>query len=158
MVWVRQQKLEKQKRENREAKKRLKDNDRSLRLKKAQQAFNAFIRMRDDDLPCISCGRYHNGQHHAGHYIPVGRQAALRFNEINCHKQCAPCNNHKSGNLTDYRKNLIDRIGLPLVEWLEQDHPKVQAWTCEELRAIEAYYRRAAKEMYASPEHTPFPF
>jgi hypothetical protein len=156
--WVREEKLRKEKADARRAKANLRNNDRQFRLKQAQTAFNAFIRLRDDDKPCISCGRYHAGQYHAGHYIPVGRQAALRFNEINCHRQCAPCNNHKSGNLTGYREELVRRIGLPLVEWLEKDHPSTKAWSCEELKAIEAYYKRAAKEMYASPEHTPFPF
>ena len=41
-------------------------------LKEAQIAFNAFIRIRDIELPCISCGRHHTGQYHAGHYRSVG--------------------------------------------------------------------------------------
>ena len=146
------------KKAQREAKQRIRDNDRSFRLKQAQAAFNTFIRMRDDDLPCVSCGRWHQGQWHASHYRPTGQNSALRFNEINCHRACSVCNNHHSGNLIPYREELVRRIGLPLVEWLEKDHPKVQAWSCEELKAIEAYYKRAVKEMYASPEHTPFPF
>ncbi len=31
-------------------------------LKDTQIAFNAWVRERDADLPCISCGRHHQGQ------------------------------------------------------------------------------------------------
>ena len=64
-------------------------------VKDAQEAFNAFIRERDHNEPCISCGRYHTGQYHAGHYRTVGSHPELRFDERNCHKQCAPCNNQR---------------------------------------------------------------
>lgn len=127
--------------------------------KDAQTAFNAFIRTRDQiaNLPCVSCGRHHNGQWHAGHYRPVGGQgAALRYNELNCWRQCAPCNNHKSGALTDYRIELIKRIGIDLVEWLEKDHPPAN-WTIDELQALKKYYQNAKKELLTAPE-VPQPF
>ncbi|GAI90855.1 unnamed protein product, partial [marine sediment metagenome] len=31
----------------------------------AQAVFNRYVRLRDDEDPCISCGRYHTGQYHA---------------------------------------------------------------------------------------------
>ena len=62
--------------------------------KEAQAAFNKFIRLRDHDQPCISCGRHHGGQYHAGHFLSVGARPELRFEELNVHKQCAPCNKH----------------------------------------------------------------
>lgn len=40
-------------------------------LREAQEIFNKFIRLRDKKEPCISCGRYHQGQWHAGHYRSV---------------------------------------------------------------------------------------
>ncbi len=73
----------------------------------AQNAFNAYIRYRDRNEPCISCERFHEGQYHAGHYRTTGANPELRFNEDNCHKQCAPCNNHLSGNIEKYTPNLI---------------------------------------------------
>ena len=30
--------------------------------REAQSAVNAYVRLRDDDKPCISCGRHHRGQ------------------------------------------------------------------------------------------------
>ena len=113
-------------------------------LKDAQKEFNRFIRARDEAAgrPCVSCGRYHMGQYHAGHYRPVGGRsgAALRFHEDNCHRQCSSCNNYKSGALTDYRIELINRIGIERVEWLEGPHD-AKSWTIDELKAIKQRYR-----------------
>lgn len=82
-----------EKKKQRERKAKLKS--RSEWLKEAQAVFNKFIRLRDKNEPCISCGRYHQGQYHAGHYRSVGACPELRFCELNVHKQCAPCNDHK---------------------------------------------------------------
>jgi hypothetical protein len=126
-------------------------------LKLAQAEFNKFIRLRDSNLPCISCGRFHNGQYHAGHYRTTAAQPALRFNELNCHKQCQPCNTHKSGNITEYRIELIRRIGVDLVEWLEKDHRQPKPWSVDEIKAIRKYYREAQKQILVTPgEIDPF--
>ena len=115
-------------------------------MKEAQAAFNAFIRARDADRPCISCGRHHNGQYHAGHYLSVGSSPALRFEEINVWKQCAPCNNHLSGNAVLYRRALVELIGIDKVEWLEGPH-EPKKYTIDDLKAIKAEYIRKRKEI-----------
>lgn len=120
--------------------------DRSKAEKAAQAAFNKFIRERDKDLPCISCGRYHEGQYHAGHYKTRGAHKELALNELNCHKQCAPCNSHLSGNLVNYRINLIEKIGLDKVEWLEGPH-EPKKYTVDELWDIEKQYKQKLKEL-----------
>ncbi|MFP2768061.1 recombination protein NinG [Oceanisphaera sp. KMM 10153] len=113
-------------------------------MKRAQAAFNAYIRERDAVEPCISCGRHHDGQYHAGHFRTTGAAPELRFEEANCHKQCAPCNNHLSGNLVAYRVSLIDKIGLAWVEWLEgPQEPK--RYRKEDYQAIEAEYKNKLK-------------
>ena len=117
--------------------------------REAQQAFNAFIRARDDDLPCISCGRWHNGQWHAGHYLTVGARPNLRFDETNCHKQCQPCNTHLHGNLVNYRRALIAKIGIDAVEGLEADQ-SVKKYSIEDLKAIKAEYMRKRKALETS--------
>lgn len=136
------------------AKKRsFKDNDKSLRTKSAQTAFNAFIRARDALLPCLSCLEFREetakskgSNFHAGHYKSVGAKAELRFEELNCHKQCAHCNNFLSGNMENYRLNLIDKIGLDKVEWLEGPH-EPRKYTCAELKKIELNYKLKLKEL-----------
>lgn len=115
-------------------------------LKQAQAAFNRYIRARDYQLPCISCQRHHQGQWHAGHYRSVGAAPELRFHEANVHRQCAPCNAHKSGNLIEYRINLVRRIGADQVQWLEGERPP-KKYTEPEIRAIEVYYRAKAREL-----------
>ena len=124
---------------------------RSEWLKEAQIEFNKYIRARDSmaGRPCISCQRHHEGQYHAGHYKTVGAHPELRFNEFQVHAQCAPCNNHLSGNIIEYRKGLVERIGLPLVEWLEQDHPPVK-YTVDELQWLKAFYKARTKEILES--------
>tara|TARA_Y100000782_G_scaffold86140_1_gene93531 strand:+ start:96 stop:662 length:567 start_codon:yes stop_codon:yes gene_type:complete len=115
-------------------------------LRDAQSEFNKYIRLRDAKEPCISCGRFHTGQYHAGHYLTVGAKPELRFEEDNCHKQCAPCNNHLSGNLVLYRVNLINKIGLERVEWLEGPH-ELPNWTIEQIQEIKKHYRRKWQEL-----------
>lgn len=114
--------------------------------KEAQQAFNAWVRARDEGLPCISCGRHHQGQWHAGHYLSTGARPELRYTESNVHRQCAPCNTHLSGNAVLYRIGLIERIGLQAVEWLEGPH-EMPKWTAEDYRAIRETYRAKLKEL-----------
>ena len=116
-------------------------------LKEAQKAFNEFIRLRDADLPCISCGRYHQGQWHAGHYRSGGACPELRFNEDNTHNQCSACNNHLSGNILEYRLGLIEKIGLERVEFLErQDHPPLKL-SVEEIKDLIKAYKAKVKEL-----------
>ncbi len=115
-------------------------------LKEAQAAFNAYIRARDAARPCVSCGRHHNGQYHAGHYLSVGSSPALRFEELNVWKQCAPCNNHLSGNAVLYRRALVELIGVDKVEWLEGPH-EPKKYTIDDLKAIKAEYIRKRKEI-----------
>jgi len=89
--------------------------------RKAQEIFNKYIRLRDSDDGCISCRKPKDwvGQWHAGHYLTVGANPELRFNEDNCHKQCGQCNFFKSANLTMYRIKLKKKIGIERLEALE---------------------------------------
>jgi hypothetical protein len=119
---------------------------RSQWLKECQQVFNSFIRIRDDALPCISCGRHHSGQYHAGHYKSVGANPELRFVELNCHKQCAPCNNHLSGNISNYRPNLINKIGMEALDKLEGPNPE-KKYTIDELKELKKLYQNKVKEL-----------
>ena len=115
-------------------------------MKRAQAAFNAWVRERDKDQPCISCGRHHQGQYHAGHFRPAGSNPEIRFEPDNCHKQCSVCNAHLSGNLTMYRQALIEKIGLARVEFLEGPH-EPKRYRKEDYQAIEAEYKQKLKEL-----------
>ena len=118
--------------------------------REAQAAFNSFIRVRDADLPCISCGRHHQGQWHAGHYLSVGARPELRFDELNVHKQCQPCNTHLSGNAVLYRKGFIAKVGESVVDWLEGPH-KLRKDTVDALKEIKRVY--SAKALALTKAH-----
>lgn len=113
-------------------------------MKEAQVEFNGWVRLRDAEEPCISCGRHHQGQYHAGHYLSVGAHPELRFDPLNVWKQCQPCNTHLHGNLISYRKRLLEKIGIEKLEWLEGPHnPK--KYTIDELKIIVKEYRIKSK-------------
>ena len=134
------------KRETRSMKKAMNDTDRGYQLKKAQDAFNKYIRLRDASEPCISCGRHHHGQYHAGHYRSVGSAPELRFEPLNVSKQCQPCNSHLSGNLINYRVALVQKIGIDSVEWIEGPH-EAKKYTIDDIKAIKSKYSRMARDL-----------
>lgn len=134
----------KERKVRREAKINLKT--RSEWLNEAQVEFNKYIRMRDANMPCISCGRFHTGQYHAGHYRTIGSSPGLRFEENNVHKQCSACNNYLSGNIINYRKNLIAKIGIEAVEQLEADQT-AKHYTIDEIKEIKRIYQQKIKEL-----------
>ena len=146
LEYSRKMRTKHEKKEHTATKKRLKDNDRSFQINKTQQIFNKYIRLRDHAIPCVSCGRFHEGQYHAGHYRTVGANPELRFDEHNCHKQCSPCNNFLSGNLVNYRINLVVRFGMEYVENLEKFH-EPKRYTIDDLKQIQETYKRKTKEM-----------
>lgn len=139
--------------EIRERKQKLKT--RSDYIKEAQIAFNAYIRYRDNDRSCPSCGRplaqakdgvSTGGEYDCGHYRSVGSAPHLRFDERNAHGQCKQCNRYGAGRAVDYRVGLIKRIGLEAVESLEADQsPK--HYTVEELMKIKNMYKKKLREL-----------
>ena len=116
-------------------------------LTETQKVFNEYIRLRDKDEPCISCGTRAEVQYCAGHFRTRGAASHLRYNEDNVHKQCNKrCNLELSGNIAQYRPRLIDKLGLERVEALENDNtPK--SWTREELDELRKVYRAKIRGM-----------
>lgn len=115
-------------------------------LREAQAAFNAFIRARDAELGCISCGQFHDRHWDAGHYRSVGAQPALRFDENNVHKQCVHCNQHRGGNIVEYRIRLVQKIGQSAVELLEIEHAPAK-YSIEDAQRIKAVYKAKLKAL-----------
>ena len=118
-------------------------------IKETQVAFNAFIRERDKDKPCICCGKplgesQVGGGFDCGHYRSTGSAPHLRFCEDNAHGQTKFCNRYRAGNAVDYRLGLIQRIGLERVEKLEADN-EPKKWTIEQLKELKQYYNQKLK-------------
>ena len=117
-------------------------------VKKAQAAFNTYIRARDAGKPCISCGRPLGAEpnsYDCGHYRSVGSAPHMRFIEDNAHGQCKHCNNHLGGNHVEYRKGLLERIGQHAVEMIEAD-TTLRKYTHDGLIEIARRYREAARK------------
>uniref|UniRef100_UPI00321BFF92 recombination protein NinG n=1 Tax=Chryseobacterium sp. TaxID=1871047 RepID=UPI00321BFF92 len=130
-----QQEAKQERKVDRERKDKLKT--RGDWMKEAQAAFNAFIRARDRSAghPCISSGRaldWSGNQVDAGHFRSVGSAPHLRFAEANCHAQSKHDNQYLSGNAVEYRRGLIERIGLESVETIEADNTP-RKYTIEDL-------------------------
>ena len=120
-------------------------------MREAQQAFNEYIRTRDQAAGhlCISSGKpldWSGNAVDAGHYRSVGSAPHLRFDERNCHAQSKQDNRFLSGNAVDYRIGLIARIGQEAVDALEADQ-SVRKYTVDEIKAIKAEYRAKTREL-----------
>jgi 5-methylcytosine-specific restriction endonuclease McrA len=106
----------------------------------AQKVFNAWIRNRDcydDYFTCISCGETKpKSQMDAGHYVPQKGGSYLRYHEWNVNGECKGCNGFDEFHLVGYRKNLIEKIGLEAVEFLEKNRRTVYKWSRYELEEI----------------------
>jgi hypothetical protein len=114
-------------------------------LKKAQAVFNAYIRLRDCNKGCISCGK---PVEHAGHFFSEGHFPALQFNEVNVNGQCLRCNRHLHGNLIFYRSGLVKRYGEQKVLLLEFAAKRPgKKWKRVELLAIIQYYQEETKKL-----------
>ncbi|QXF35222.1 protein NinG [Photorhabdus luminescens] len=119
---------------------------RSYFIQQAQRSVNAYIRYRDKDKPCVSCGTCESSRWDAGHYRTTSAAPQLRFDERNIQRQCIVCNQHHSGNLVPYRVELIERIGIESVEAIESNHDR-HRWTIEECKAIKAEFDEKLKRL-----------
>ncbi len=116
---------------------------------KLQIIFNEFIRLRDKDQPCISCGQYKPLQ--AGHYYSVKGYDGLRFDELNCHGECSGCNCFDESHLIGYGENLLERIGdikFYRLKAKAQDYKKDgYKWSRTELEEKIKYYSQRVKDI-----------
>ena len=132
----------------------------------AQKSVNSYIRTRDRNKLCVSCHRPLNsavgtgGYFDAGHFIPRGAARNgignnLRFHILNIWGQCKSCNNYKGGAYSEYRQELINRIGEDRVKGLEEhehiDHltkrPGSRKWTIPECKRIKDLFNKR-RRMY----------
>lgn len=111
--------------------------------KEAREVFQRWVRMRDKDLPCISCGNHKATRYDGGHWWKAEIYSGLIFHEDNCHKQCSrPCNKDLNGDQSNYRIGLVKRIGLERVVWLEENKDRLRTYkyTKQELIDIKNHY------------------
>lgn len=143
-------KKEKDIRDWRVEKKTLKDKLKTLSEYEAEakKSFQHWIRLRDKNLPCISCGVDDTDLFDGGHYFKAEIFSGLIFDERNVNKQCRKCNRFLNGNELQYRKGLISRYGIEFVDQLESesDSKRNYKFTKEELIAKKMQYDIKIKE------------
>lgn len=114
-------------------------------LKLAEIVFNKWIRNRDThydgSFVCMCCKKsFKVTEMDAGHFISK-LSSALRFNENNVWGCCKTCNQYMDGNLVEYRKNLIVKIGEKKVLELEKLSRSSHKWEKEYLLKIINKYK-----------------
>jgi hypothetical protein len=99
------------------------------------------------EAACISCGKVCNvSEMDGGHYISRAKTITA-FSPLCVWAQCKHCNQHLSGNLVEYRKGLITKIGIEAVEFLESiqnEEFKPSKWQYAVRRE---YYRSKIKSL-----------
>lgn len=121
----------------------------------AQKVFNKYIRARDKKQACISCGinsadnSFTGGKYDTGHFFSVGAHPAMRFDERNAHKQCVKCNRNLSGNIHNYRINLIEKMGRKAFHEFEAQayQAKPKKYSIDDLKELIKYYRQKIKDI-----------
>ena len=110
----------------------------------AQTAINTYVRLRDYHKPCICCGVAESPQWDSGHFRSRGAAKHLAFNLHNIHKQAVKCNRYLGGNYSEYRKGLIERIGIEKVEALENDN-SVRRFDKDYLERLKRIFNKKAR-------------
>ncbi len=115
----------------------------------ARVVFQKWVRLRDKNLPCVSCGDTKTDKWDAGHYLKAELYSGLIFHEDNCWKQCKRCNHYLGGNELNYREGLIKRIGEAKVLELEasKDRLRVYKYTKDQLVNIREKYKQKIKQL-----------
>jgi len=115
-------------------------------IQELQVIFNKYVRLRDKNLPCISCGTQKDVRWSAGHYFPAGSYPMVRFDEDNVWKQCwNNCNKNRHGNLANYKIGLIERVGENRFQELEERTRIPLKLTIPEIIELKTYYKQLIK-------------
>jgi hypothetical protein len=108
---------------------------------RAWDAFSLYIRQRDEEDGCFTCGvKKPYKQMQAGHWIP-GRHNSILFNELGCHAQCYHCNVGLKGNPVKYYDRMLADYGKKVCEELKRMDKWIREYKVYELLEIEAKYK-----------------
>lgn len=115
------------------------------------QVFSEYIRLRDANengfCKCVTCGsmwRWQDLQN--GHYIDR-RHIGARYDERNCNSQCSSCNIGLRGNLDKYKRAIIEKYGVKVLEELESTKRSMEKLTVVDYQEKIVYYRDQVKQL-----------
>jgi 5-methylcytosine-specific restriction endonuclease McrA len=125
--------------------------DRQKLIRKLDDIFSEFIRLRDSDsngiCKCITCGSFdHWRSVDAGHFI-TRENMGTRWEEENVHAQCQGCNRFKSGKQYEHGLAVDKRHGAGTASKLLVKSKGVCNWQDFEIEAMAKYYRDQVKEL-----------
>lgn len=144
-------------RANREERKSLRERKTKLKtrgewIREAQAAVNKVARLRDilAGHGCISCGakpqQKYGGTFDAGHYRSVGSAPHARFYLPQIRGQCVRCNRDLGGSAVNFRKGLVERIGVERVEEIESMQWTAK-WSIEYLQRLKKVMNKKARRL-----------
>lgn len=130
-------------------KKDFQQSDKTFWEKLCKTTCHTYIRLRDKDKGCISCGKpLKNGNTDAGHLWSSGGHANLRYHEFNINAQCSrPCNKDLAGDINNYRINFVKRYSKELLEELDKNCKKERKYSITDYQEIIDYYKQKIAEI-----------
>lgn len=122
--------------------------------REAQEAFNLYVRLRDNGKPCFVCGATLviggvGGGFDAGHIRSRSEADHLRYDERNVWGQCKECNAAGSTKLHEMRAAAERKLGADVAAELYADN-RVIKWSRGEVRETRDRYRLMAKRLKES--------
>jgi hypothetical protein len=119
--------------------------------KEAQEAFNRYVRLRDNGKGCFVCDTpIHmggvGGGFDAGHIRSRSNADNLRFDERNVHGQCKQCNAVGGTKDWEMKAAAIRKLGAEGAEALYNDNAPIK-WTRDGLRQTRDKYRALANQL-----------
>lgn len=129
--------------------KKHKQGEKETWLKLARVTCHTYIRLRDKDKGCISCGKpLQTKNTDAGHMWSSGNHSYLRYNEFNINGQCSrPCNKDKAGDINNYRINFVKRYSQELLDELDQQAKKEKRYSIDDLKEVIEYFKKKTNEL-----------
>ncbi len=112
---------------------------------KADRYFSSFIRERDKDKPCVTCGKY-TDKKDCGHFISR-RFESTRFDEKNSHGQCQKCNRFEYGNQFEHGIKIDDMYGDGTAKQLHIKSKMLCKRNKFDYEEIATYYREKIKTL-----------
>lgn len=133
---------------------------RSEWVKLLTKEFNAYIRLRDHDKPCITCNQFEAEPIQGclwdcGHFLGVGAYPGwTRFNEDNAHREHSRCNRgaaisgaNEASHQEKYEANLRARIGDERVDRLKNKANERVKLEIYEIEQLICHYKKQVKRL-----------
>ena len=124
--------------------------DRSQAIKRLDQWFSKYIRLRDSEdgyVRCITCGtRKHWKEVDAGHFQTRAKYST-RWDERNVNAQCKGCNMKNGGQQYVHGKEIDKKYGEGTADEIVYLSNQMVKFSTQELRDMAKKYRDLVKKM-----------